>query len=92
MTNRTAEAGRVGGPQGPRIDTEPGTTQGAGEAIPELVSRLRATASRLVPYSDVRTQLRAAAAVIEQLDRETRSRGAEIVRLTLELKAGLARS
>jgi hypothetical protein len=57
-----------------------------GEAtVGDLVVRLRATACRMVPFSETKTLLREAAVAIERLDGDARDRATEIARLTSEL-------
>jgi hypothetical protein len=59
----------------------PGTS-----AANDLTARLREVAGRMVPFSEHKILLRAAASAIERLDAEVRGRAAEIARLTAELK------
>jgi hypothetical protein len=56
-------------------------------AAAELIERLRESAGRMVPFSEQKILLRASASAIQRLDAEIRHRGAEIARLTAELKA-----
>ena len=56
-------------------------------AANDLIARLRETAGRMVPFSQHKILLRAAALAIEQLETDVRTRAAEVVRLTTELKA-----
>ncbi len=51
----------------------------------DLIVRLRATAGRMVPYSEGRMLLREAATMIERLDSDARTRAIEIARLASEL-------
>ena len=51
----------------------------------DLIVRLRATACRMVPFSETKMLLREAAITIERLDSDARNRTTEIARLTSEL-------
>jgi hypothetical protein len=56
-------------------------------AVTDLVVRLRESAGRMVPFSQHKIMLRAAASAIERLDAEVRSRTGDVARLTAELHA-----
>jgi hypothetical protein len=53
----------------------------------DLIARLRESAGRMVPFSQPKIMLRAAASAIERLDAEVRSRTGDVARLTAELHA-----
>jgi hypothetical protein len=55
-------------------------------AVDDLVVRLRESAERMVPFSQDKILMRAAASAIEELDTDVRNRAADIARLTAELK------
>lgn len=55
-------------------------------ATNDLVARLRESAGHMVPFSQDKILLRAAAAAIERLDTDVRNRAADVGRLTAELK------
>ncbi len=57
-----------------------------GPAAADLIARLRESAARMVPFSQQKILLRAAAVSIQQLDAELQHRDAEIARLTGELE------
>ena len=69
--------GRMHSPANPR----PGAP-----AVDDLVVRLRESAERMVPFSQNKILMRAAASAIEELDTDVRNRAADIARLTAELK------
>ena len=52
----------------------------------DLVVRLRESAGRMVPFSQDKILLRAAASAIERLYTDVRNRAADVGRLTAELK------
>ena len=56
-------------------------------AADNLTARLREAAGRLVPFSEHKILLRAAASAIERLDIEVRNGTTAIARLTAELNA-----
>jgi len=56
-------------------------------AADNLTARLREVAGRMVPFSEQKILLRAAASAIERLDIEVRNGTTAIARLTAELNA-----
>ncbi len=72
---------RAAGPVSEMPEVRPG-----GPAAADLIARLRECAARMVPFSQQKILLRAAAVSIQQLDAEVQHRDAEIARLTKELE------
>lgn len=70
-----------------------GSVSGSGDrrlghpAATDLIARLQEAAERMVPFSQHKILLRAAASAIERLDAEARHHAAEVVRLTTQLDA-----
>lgn len=73
---------RAAGPVREMPEVRPG-----GPAAADLIARLLESAARMVPFSQQKILLRAAAASIQELDAEVQHRDAEIARLTEELDA-----
>jgi hypothetical protein len=63
------------------FDLRPG-----GPAADDLVVQLRESAGRMVPFSQPKILLRAAASAIERLDTDARNLAADVRRLTAELQ------
>ncbi len=64
------------------------SNRGPGESAADgLTTRLRDAAGRMVPFSEHKILLRAAASAIQRLEAEVRNGTTEIARLTAELKA-----
>ena len=57
-----------------------------GPATDDLVVQLRESAGRMVPFSQPKILLRAAASAIERLDTDARNLAADVRRLTAELQ------
>ncbi len=76
----TTPGTRAAGPVREMPEVRPG-----GPAAADLIARLRESAARMVPFSQQKILLRAAAVSIQQLDAEVRHRDDEIARLREEL-------